>query len=117
MSSCGVVKGGRPPVVPGRLPRDEIRQRELIERHLAAEAAAAAAVKANSPKNRRSRRRQIHAGGSGLEAAIVPFGLLAVQQWFGTRNVKSSKNNKQKSNKNKSMKQKSNKNKTRKNRK
>ena len=25
-------------------------------------------------------------GGSGLETAVVPFGLLAVQQWFGTRN-------------------------------
>jgi H+/gluconate symporter-like permease len=31
-----------------------------------------------------------HSGGSVLEAAIVPFSLLAVQQWFGTRNVKSS---------------------------
>jgi hypothetical protein len=24
-------------------------------------------------------------GGNALEAAIVPFGLLAIQQWFGTR--------------------------------
>jgi len=42
--------------------------------------------KSNSSKSRKQR------GGSVLEAAIVPFGLLAVQQWFGTRNVKSSKN-------------------------
>ena len=42
--------------------------------------------KSRSSKSKKQR------GGSVLEAAIVPFGLLAVQQWFGTRNVKSSKN-------------------------
>ena len=34
-----------------------------------------------SLKASRSKKR----GGNALEAAIVPFGLLAIQQWFGTR--------------------------------
>ena len=47
--------------------------------------------KSRSSKSRSSKSKK-QRGGSVLEAAIVPFGLLAVQQWFGTRNVKSSKN-------------------------
>ena len=35
--------------------------------------------KSTSGKSRRVK------GGSGLEAAIVPFGFLAIQQWFGSR--------------------------------
>ncbi len=48
--------------------------------------------KKQQSKKQQSKKQQSkrHSGGSGLEAAIVPFGLLAVQQWFGTRNVKSS---------------------------
>ncbi len=34
-------------------------------------------------RSRRSSRKQ--KGGNVLEAAVVPFGLLAVQQWFGSR--------------------------------
>jgi len=47
-------------------------------------------------KNSRRNFKNLKHGGSGLEAAIVPFGLLAVQQWFGTRNVqnKTKKNRK-----------------------
>ena len=41
-------------------------------------------------RSRRSSRKQ--KGGNVLEAAVVPFGLLAVQQWFGSR----SRNNKTK---------------------
>ena len=35
--------------------------------------------KSTSGKSRRVK------GGSGLEATIVPFGFLAIQQWFGSR--------------------------------
>ena len=38
--------------------------------------------KSTSRKSKSSRRVK---GGSGLEAAIVPFGFLAIQQWFGSR--------------------------------
>lgn len=37
-------------------------------------------------RSRRSSRKQ--KGGNVLEAAVVPFGLLAVQQWFGSRSRK-----------------------------
>lgn len=36
-------------------------------------------------KTRKAQRKGKKVGGSGLEAAIVPFGLFAIQQWFGTR--------------------------------
>ena len=42
--------------------------------------------KSTSRKSKSSRKitRRVK-GGSGLEAAIVPFGFLAIQQWFGSR--------------------------------
>ena len=42
--------------------------------------------KSKSRKSKSSRKitRRVK-GGSGLEAAIVPFGFLAIQQWFGSR--------------------------------
>ena len=33
-------------------------------------------------------------GGSVLEAAIVPFGLFAIQKWFGTRSTRKSSSGK-----------------------
>ena len=111
--SCSI--GGRPPVIEGQLPRDALQQRRLMEEFLEHQR-----EQQNSPKRQnkpKSRKRRRSAGGSGLETAIVPFGLLAVQQWFGTRGVKSRnvKSIKNKTMKNKSRKNKSIKNKSRKN--
>jgi hypothetical protein len=36
-------------------------------------------------KSRKHSKQSKKRGGNALEAAIVPFGLLAIQQWFGTR--------------------------------
>jgi hypothetical protein len=110
--SCSI--GGRPPVIEGQLPRDALQQRRLMEEFLEHQR-----EQQNSPKrqNKPKSRKRRSAGGSGLETAIVPFGLLAVQQWFGTRGVKSRnvKSIKNKTMKNKSRKNKSIKNKSRKN--
>ena len=111
MSTCGQ-RGGEPEIIPGQEARHRIAQIEVMRRHAAAVAAAQADAEAQSPKkqkkNKSQRRRKM--GGSGLESAVVPFGLLAVQQWFGTRNKLSNKSIKNKSMKNKSMKNKSKKN-------
>ena len=40
--------------------------------------------KSTSRKSTSGKSRRVK-GGSGLEAAIVPFGFLAIQQWFGSR--------------------------------
>jgi hypothetical protein len=113
MSTCGQ-RGGEPEIIPGQEARHRIAQIEVMRRHAAAIAAEQA--QAQSPKkqkkNKSQRRRKM--GGSGLESAVVPFGLLAVQQWFGTRNRNKLSNN---NTKNKSMKNKSIKNKSKKNRK
>lgn len=51
-------------------------------------------------KSQKSKSKSRCVGGSGLETAVVPFGLLAIQQWFGTRsrNGKSKNNNKTRKN-------------------
>lgn len=84
MSTCEQ-RGGEPEIIPGQEARHRLAQRAVMERHAAILAAEQAQKK--SPKKsqkKQSRRRKM--GGSGLETAVVPFGLLAVQQWFGTRN-------------------------------
>lgn len=47
--------------------------------------------KKGTRKGTRTRRTR---GGNGLEAAIVPFGLFAIQQWFGTRSTRKSSSGK-----------------------
>jgi hypothetical protein len=116
--SCTI--GGSPPIIPGQLPRDALHQRRLMEEFLEYQRLHPDSPKKmqNEKPKSRSRRRRF-AGGTGLETAVVPFGLLAVQQWFGTRGVKSrnDKSIKNKTMKNKSRKNKSINNKSRKNRK
>jgi len=111
MSTCGQ-RGGEPEIIPGQEARHRIAQIEVMRRHAAAIAAEQAQSPKKQKKNKSQRRRKM--GGSGLESAVVPFGLLAVQQWFGTRNRNKLSNNNMK---NKSMKNKSIKNKSKKNRK
>ena len=50
--------------------------------------------KSSKSKSSKSKSRKMMKGGSGLEAAIVPFSLLAIQQWFGTRSRTSNKTRK-----------------------
>ena len=47
--------------------------------------------KKGSRKGSRTRKSK---GGSVLEAAIVPFGLFAIQKWFGTRSTRKSSSGK-----------------------
>jgi hypothetical protein len=113
--SCTI--GGSPPVIPGQLPRDALHQRRLMEEFLEHQREQQNSPKMQNEKPKSRSRRRRFAGGTGLETAVVPFGLLAVQQWFGTRGVKSRnvKSIKNKTMKNKSRKNKSIKNKSRKN--
>jgi hypothetical protein len=55
-------------------------------------------------KQKKRRNRKTVKGGNVLETAVVPFGLLALQKWFGTRSRHSSnkhRNNKHRNNKTK----------------
>ena len=47
-----------------------------------------------SKKSIKGSRTRKSKGGSVLEAAIVPFGLFAIQKWFGTRSTRKSSSGK-----------------------
>jgi hypothetical protein len=70
--------------------KSQSRSRSQSKRSQSSKSKSQSSKSRSQSRSRRSSRKQ--KGGNVLEAAVVPFGLLAVQQWFGSR----SRNNKTK---------------------